>query len=279
VWVIACVGLASCSDKADSADASLQAENVGLVRNRDEFATAVAEYAGLVNDLDSVLRTPAGRRTREGELVDDKQRRRAILQRARELMNSLDSLSTRISKLEQEAQRSEASRKSSVASIAALKATISQLTEMRDRQTAQIERMTKQYDSLAVVSASNEHAAATFQAALADVVEQQESVYVAIGTASDLTRRGIVRKRGGVVGLGSTLVPILPFKPELFQARRMSGDTVIVFPDSSGEYRVLTAQNPQAARNHALGHLKGRLVIENPKLFWRDSRFLVVVKR
>jgi hypothetical protein len=150
---------------------------------------------------------------------------------------------------------------------------------MRDRQTAQIERMTKQYDSLAVVSASNEHAAATFQAALADVVEQQESVYVAIGTANDLTRRGIVRKRGGVVGLGSTLVPILPFKPELFQARRMSGDTVIVFPDSSSEYRVLTAQNPQAVRNHALGHLKEKLVIENPKLFWRDSRFLVVVKR
>lgn len=279
VWLIACVGLASCKDKPDPVKEHLQAENVGLVQSRDEFATAVAEYAGLVNDLDSVLRTPAERRTREGELIDDKQRRRAILRRARELRHSLDSLSARISSLEQAAQRSEGSRQSSAASNAALKATVNQLTEMRDRQTAEIERMTKQYDSLTVVSASHEHAAATFQAALADVAEQQESVYVAIGTANDLTRRGIVRKRGGVIGLGSTLVPVLPFKPELFQARRMSGDTVIVFPDSSGVYRVLTGQNSQAVRNHTLGHLKGSLVIENPKSFWRDSRFLVVVKR
>ncbi len=279
MWVIACVGLASCKDKPDPAKENLQAENVGLVQNRDEFATAVAEYAGLVNDLDSVLRTPAERRTREGELVDDKQRRRAILQRARELRHSLDSSLARISTLEQAAQRSDASKQSSVASIAALKATVSQLTEMRDRSATEIERMSKQYDSLAVVSASHEHEATTFHAALAEVVEQQESVYVAIGTADELARRGIVHKRGGVIGLGSTLVPVLPFKTGLFQARRMSGDTVIVFPDSSAEYRVLTGQNPQAVRNHALGHLKGRLVIENPKLFWRDSRFLVVVER
>jgi hypothetical protein len=277
--VIACVGLASCKDKPDPAEEHLQAENAGLVQKQDEFATAVADYASLVNDLDSVLRTPAERRTSAGDVVDDKQRRRAILQRARELRHSLDSLSERIASLEKSAQRSEASKQASAASLAALKATVNQLTEMRDRQTAEIERMTKQYDSLAVVSASNEHAAVTYRAALTDVVEQQESVYVAIGTPDELTRRGIVRKRGGVIGLGSTLVPVLPFKPELFQARRMSGDTVIVLPDSSGVYRALTGQNPQAVRNHALGHLKGRLVIENPKMFWRDSRFLVLVKR
>ena len=279
VWVMACAALASCKDKPDPVKENLLAENAALASNRDGFATAVAEYAGLVNELDSVLRMPAQRRTPEGDLVDDKQRRRAILKRARELMHSLDSLSTRIASLEQAARRSEDSRKSSVASIAALKATIDQLTEMRDRQTAEIGRMAKQYDSLAVVSASNQQAAATFQAALADVVEQQESVYVAIGTAGELTRRGIVRKRGGVVGVGSTLVPVLPFKLEEFQARRKTGDTVIVFPDSTAVYRVLTGQNPQAARSKDLGKLKGSLVIEDPKLFWRDSRFLVVVKR
>ncbi len=279
VWLVAFVGLASCKDKPDPVRENLQAENVGLVRNRDEFASAVAEYAGLVNDLDSVLSMPTERRNSEGELVDDKQRRRSILRRARELRHSLDSMSARISSLEEGAQRSGASREASLASIAALKATVNQLTEMRDRSTAEIERMTKQYDSLSVVSKSNEHAAVTYRAALTDVVEQQESVYVAIGTEKELRRRGIVRKRGGVVGLGSTLVPILPFKPELFEARRLSGDTVIAFPDSSGVYRVLTGQNPQAVRNHTLGDLKGRLVIENPKLFWRDSRFLVVVKR
>ena len=272
-------GLASCSDKPDPVVDTLAVENASLLRNRDAFAAAVAEYAGLVNDLDSVLSLPTERRTRDGELVDDRQRRRAILQRARELMRSLDSLSTRIATLEQAAQRSDASAKSSIASIQALRKTIDQLTEMRDRQTAEITRMTQQYDSLAVVSASNQQAAETFQAALADVVEAQESVYVAIGTPGEMTRRGVVRKRGGVVGLGSTLVPVLAFKVEQFQARRMSSDTVIVFPDSAGVYRVLTGQNPQGARGRDLGRLRGSLVIEDPKAFWRDSRFLVVVRR
>jgi len=277
--VIACVGLASCKDKPDPAKEHLQAENAGLVQKQDEFATAVADYAGLVNDLDSVLRTPAERRTHEGDVVDDKQRRRAILQRARELRHSLDSLSDRISTLEKSAQRSEASKQASAASIAALKATVAQLNEMSERQTTEIGRLTKQYDSLSVVSATNAHAATTYRTALDNVVEQQESVYVAVGTPNELTRRGIVRKRGGIIGLGGTLVPILPFKPELFQAKRMSADTVIVFPDTAGVYRVLTGQNPQAVRNHVLSNIKGELVIENPKLFWRDSRFLVVVKR
>jgi chromosome segregation ATPase len=281
-WLSACAGVVACSGKSDKtsgAPDSAQAERAGLIRDRDQFGTAVAEYAGLVNDLDSVLRTPTERKNSRGELVDDKQRRIDILRRARELRHALDSMSARVSTLEQSAQRSQAAQQSSIASIAALRATVSQLNEMSKRQAADIERMSQQYDSLSRVSASNEHNATTYRAALDDVVERQESVYVAVGTASDLARRGIVRKRGGFIGLGSTLVPVLPYRPDLFQAKRMSADTVIEFPDSTSTYRIITGQNPQGARSRSLGHLKGSLAIENPGLFWRDSRFLIVVRQ
>jgi hypothetical protein len=59
----------------------------------------------------------------------------------------------------------------------------------------------------------------------------------------------------------------------------MSADTVIDFPKPSATYRVVTGQNPEGAQGQPLSRLTGRLVIHDPKSFWRDSRFLVIVER
>ena len=254
------------------------AERLGLIRDKDNLGVAVAEYASMVNELDSVLRTSSDSKGREG-LVDDRERRRDLLQRARALRHSLDSMATRIDELETEARKSGAVNKSRLADIAALKATVTQLTEMSDRQRVEIQRMAASFDSLSQVSKANESQAATLQTALNENIERQESVYVAVGSSKDLRNRGIVRKRGGVLTIGETLVPVLPFKPESFMPLRMSADTVIDLPNASATYRVLTSQNPSGAADMPLSRIKGKLVIHDPKLFWRDSRFLVIVER
>ncbi|HEX6575254.1 MAG TPA: hypothetical protein VF042_09805 [Gemmatimonadaceae bacterium] len=254
------------------------AERLGLIRDKDNLGVAVAEYAGMVNELDSVLRTSSDPEGREG-LVDDRERRRDLLRRARALRHSLDSMATRIEHLETEARKSGAVNQSRLADIAALKATVTQLTEMSDRQRVEIQRMAASFDSLSRVSIANESHAATLQTALNENIERQESVYVAVGSSKDLSKLGIVRKRGGVLNIGETLVPVLPFKSELFTPLRMSADTVIDLPKSSATYRVLTTQNPGGAADMPLSRLKGKLVIHDPKLFWRDSRFLVIVER
>ena len=268
----------------DSKEKALQeqqrdsAERLGLIRDKDNLGVAVAEYASMVNELDSVLRTSNDSKGREG-LVDDRERRRDLLQRARSLRHSLDSMATRIDKLEAEARKSGSLNEARLADIAALKATVTQLTEMGDRQRIEIQRMAVSFDSLSQVSKANETHAATLQTALNENIERQESVYVAVGSSKDLSNRGIVRKRGGVLNIGETLVPVLPFKPELFMPLRMSADTVIDLPNSSATYRVLTSQNPGGAADMPLSRLKGKLVIHDPKAFWRDSRFLVIVER
>jgi chromosome segregation ATPase len=253
------------------------AEKSGLIRDRDNLGTAVAEYATMVNELDEVLRTSSDP-SREG-IVDDRQRRRELLRKARALRHSLDSMSTRIQQLETDARKSGAVSESRLAEIGALKATVTQLTQMTDRQRADIERLAASFDSLSHVSQANERTANTLQVALNENVERQESVYVALGSAKELTRAGIVRKRGGIIGVGETLVPILPFKTDLFRPLRMSADTVIEFPNPSATYRLVTGQNPEGAQGQALSRLTGRLVIHDPKVFWRDTRFLVIVER
>jgi flagellar biosynthesis/type III secretory pathway chaperone len=254
------------------------AERLGLIRDKDNLGAAVAEYAAMVNELDGVLRTSSDLKSREG-IVDDRERRRDLLRRARALRHSLDSMSTRIQELETQARKSGAVNESRLADIAALKATVTQLTQMSDRQRVEIERMAVSFDSLSQVSKANESHAANLQTALSENVERQESVFVAVGTSKELSRLGVVRKRGGVMGMGETLVPILPFKPVSFKPLRMSTDTLIELPKPSATYRVITAQNASAVQNGALSRITGKLVIHDPKLFWRDSRFLIIVER
>lgn len=251
----------------------------GLIRDRDNLGTAVAEYASMVNELDSVLRASSLRSGNPGDVVDDRQRRRDILRQARALRQSLDSMGKRIEQLESEARKLGASNRSRLAEISTLKATLSQLTNISDRQRAEIERLGLQYDSLSQVNQANARTAVSLQAALTEKVEEQESVFVAMGSAKDLARQGVIRKRGGLLGLGSTITANLPFNHALFKPLRMSADTVIELPNPSATYRVITSQNAGGAPGTALHRLSGKLVIQDPKLFWRDSRYLIIVER
>ena len=273
------LGCSSADKKSAELEKQLQAGDTALIRDRDNLGTAVAEYASMVNELDSVLRTSSGRSGKAGDVVDERERRRDILLRARELRHSLDSMGTRIQQLESQARKLGAANESKLADIAALKATVAQLNEISDRQGAEIGRMGLQYDSLSQVSQANARNAASLQAALTEKVEQQESVFVAVGSASELTRLGVIRKRGGVIGIGSTITPSLPFKQALFKPLRMSADTVIELPNPSETYRVITSQNAAGAGGAPLHRLSGKLVINDPKLFWRDARYLIIVER
>ena len=271
------LGCGSADKKA--AEAEKQPPDSGLIRDRDNLGAAVAEYASMVNELDSVLRASSLRSGNPGDVVDDRQRRRDILRQARALRQSLDSMGKRIEQLESEARKLGASNQSKLADISALKATLAQLTNISDRQRAEIVRMGLQYDSLSQVSQANERTAVSLQAALTEKVEEQESVFVAVGSAKDLTRQGVIRKRGGLIGLGSTITPNLPFNHALFKPLRMSADTVIELPKASATYRVITSQNAGGAAGASLHRLSGKLVIHDPKLFWRDSRYLIIVER
>jgi hypothetical protein len=279
ITLVLSVGCSSADKKSAELENQAQAGQADLVRDRDNLGIAVAEYAGMVNELDSVLRTSSARSGESGDIVDDRLRRREVLRQVRALRHSLDSMGSRIEQLESEARKLGASNQSRLADIGALRVTVAQLKDISDRQRTEIQRMGLQYDSLSQVSQTNARTAASLQTALTEKVEEQESVFVAVGSAKDLTRQGVIRRRGGIIGIGSTITPSLPFKQALFKPLRMSADTVIELPNPSVTYRVITSQNSSGAGGAALHRLSGKLVIHDPKLFWRDSRYLIIVER
>jgi hypothetical protein len=54
---------------------------------------------------------------------------------------------------------------------------------------------------------------------------------------------------------------------------------VIELPKPAATYRVITSQNAGGAGGAALHRLTGKLVIHDPRLFWRDARYLIIVER
>ena len=278
ITLVLSLGCSSADKKSDELE-NTPAGQADLVRDRDNLGTAVAEYAAMVNELDSVLRTSSSRTGQSGDVVDDRLRRREVLRQARALRHSLDSMGKRIEQLESEARKLGSANQSRLADIAALRATVAQLNDISDRQRAEIVRMGLQYDSLSQINLANARTAVSLQAALTEKVEEQESVFVAVGSAKDLTRQGVIRRRGGIVGMGSTITPSLPFQQALFKPLRMSADTVIELPKPSATYRVITSQNAAGAGAEALHRLSGKLVIRDPKVFWRDARYLIIVER
>ena len=114
------LGCNSADKKSAELEKQKAAGQADLIKDRDNLGTAVAEYASMVNELDSVLRISSMRSGRPGDVVDDRQRRRDILRQARALRHSLDSVGNRIQKLESEARKLGSTSQSRLADIAVL---------------------------------------------------------------------------------------------------------------------------------------------------------------
>lgn len=99
------------------------------------------------------------------------------------------------------------------------------------------------------------------------------TVYVAVGTRKDLTTRGIVAPRGGLLGLGRTLAPTGRFDPAVFSPLDTDAQTIVRAP--AKRVQVLSAQAPGSYELRQVGE-QTELHILDPKEF-RKVRQLVIV--
>jgi hypothetical protein len=106
------------------------------------------------------------------------------------------------------------------------------------------------------------------------VIAQQNTIYYAIGTTKELKNKGVIMKEGGVLGVGGT--------------ETLKPNTNISYFTSSDMYSIhglaLYSKLDKIITTHPSGSytIKGdkkadSLIITNQKLFWSESKFLVVV--
>jgi uncharacterized coiled-coil protein SlyX len=120
--------------------------------------------------------------------------------------------------------------------------------------------------------------------ALADSLNR---VYYVVGTRDELKEKGIVVEEGGGRVLfilwrtGKSLAPARDLDPVHFTVVDRRATTEIPLPDSTVEYRIVSRNDLDALATPHNGNKLGkvpRLEIAQPERFWRNSRFLIIVR-
>ncbi len=111
------------------------------------------------------------------------------------------------------------------------------------------------------------------------LVVEQNTVYWVAGKQDDLIRRGVIERRGGMLGIGRTTVLSRTLDATEFTAGDRRELLEITLPDPTKTYRIVSPNDLTGLdAAPADGKFKGTIRIANPTAFWRTSRFLVFVE-
>jgi phenylpyruvate tautomerase PptA (4-oxalocrotonate tautomerase family) len=264
------------------------AQAAALSAEKDSLLSEVVATSQFIGDVSAQLeqvRTNAPMAARDGEMesLSPTEQRAALLQRVTELTARI--------------KEAEASMASSRRRISALTAGNSALTAKYDSTIASFQQLieTQKAEVVALVDRvtaltaentqlkeANVQLASEREALTADretLVAEQNTVYWVAGSKAELLERGIIEQRGGMLGIGRTLVLARTIDTEDFEAadRRELGE--IPLPDSTKNYRIVSPNDLAGLDSTPVGgKFKGSMRISAPETFWRPSRFLVLVE-
>jgi phenylpyruvate tautomerase PptA (4-oxalocrotonate tautomerase family) len=264
------------------------AQAAALSAEKDSLLSEVVATSQFIGDVSAELdqvRTgaPVAARAGEMESLSPTEQRAQLLQRVTELTARM--------------KEAEASVAASRRRIALLTAGNSALTAKYDSTIAAFQGLIEQQkgevvalmDRVTALTAENTQLkeanvqlASEREALTADretLVAEQNTVYWVAGSKAELLERGIIEQRGGMLGIGRTLVLSRTIDTEDFEAadRRQLGE--IALPDSTKNYRIVSPNDLAGLDSTPVGgKFKGSMRISAPETFWRPSRFLVLVE-
>lgn len=212
--------------------------------------------------------------------------RKVVVARITHLVAKLDSVQARLASTRARAQKLSQQDAGLMAQVATYQKSIADLQQAAEKQrgefqavinkqTTQIAQLNTQVDTLNQV-----------RTALTDTVGQltteKNTVYYVVGTQEELIQQGILTKEGSrrflLVG-SRTIAPARELDPSKFTKIDRLANRTIVLPDG-GEYEILSRQNIAyaAPAGEKDGKILGALTITQPEQFWKNSRFLIIVR-
>lgn len=164
--------------------------------------------------------------------------------------------------------------------------TITNYERILENQRAQIATLTARIDTLETANVMLAADLDTLSATVDTLRAETSTVYYVVGTKDELLERGVVEEEGGARFLfifgkrGKTLVPARDLDPSAFTALDKYEVTQIPLPDSTARYRIASRHPLEYLANplNDDGKLVGAVDIAAPDAFWRNSRYLIVVR-
>jgi len=246
---------------------------------------ATAQFISEVNaEIDKVRSgQPVASRTNEMETLTPTQARAQLVGRVTELTSRVRDAETRLAQSRQRitaltAGNSDLSRK--------LDSTVSSFQTLLDNQKSEIVALVDQVTSITSQNAqlreSNLQLAEERAALAADkdaLMAEQNTVYYVAGRKDDLLRRGIIIQRGGMLGIGRTSILARTLDASEFTSADRRALAEVALPDPGKSYRLVSPNDISGLDDVPQdGKFKGMLKISAPEVFWRPSRFLVLVE-
>ncbi len=264
--------------------ASISSEKDSLLKEVVATSQFIAEVNG---ELDKVKGgQPIVKAGGEMETMSPTEARQALAERVKGLTERLRESEERLAQSRRRVSQLTANNATMQAQMASFDSTIKSFQVIIDNQKAeivalldQVSTLTSENMALRETNVALETERNTLSQDKAALTTEQNTVYWVAGKKDDLLKRGIIEQRGGMLGIGKTQVLARTLDAGEFTAVDRREMSEITLPNPAKSYRIITTNDVsglEAAPKD--GKYKGALKIANPEVFWRPSRFLVLVE-
>lgn len=271
-------------DKQMAQSASISSEKDSLLKEVVATSQFIAEVNG---ELDKVKNNqPVARAAGETEQLSPMQQRQALAERVKALTERLRESEERLAQSRRRVGQLTASSATMSAQMASFDSTIKQFQIIIDNQKGEIVALLEQVGALTSENMALRETNTQLEVQRVALSEQttmltteQNTVYWVAGKKDDLLKRGIIEQRGGMLGIGKTQVLARTLETGEFTSIDRLSVLEITLPNPAKSYRIITTNDMTGLdAPPSDGKFKGSIRISSPEVFWRASKFLVLME-
>lgn len=295
IFLMAAAAVLTLSGCVSKKDYEKELEQVKLISaEKDSLLKDVMATSQFIADVNTELArvrdAKAGKPVvgASGELtsLSPSEQRAQMLERIKTLTDRVNDAEARLAASRQRVATVTGDNKALTTQLAQFDSTITAFKSIIENQKAEIASLTAQVTALqgenVVLKTEKAQLTVEKEALTTEKVAltvERNTVYYVIGTKDELRKKGIIVKRGGLLGIGSTDIPATTLNPADFTSIDKTTTTEIPLPKADKSYRVLSRQDlggtdPVAPK----GGYKGSIKIANVEQFWSASKFLIIVQ-
>ncbi len=265
--------------------ASISSEKDSLLNEVVQTSQFIAEVN---TELDRVRSGQAAvAKPGEMEAMSPTQQRQALAERVKALTDRMRESEERLAQSRRRVGQLTSNNATLQAQMSSFDSTIKSFQRLIDTQkeeivalVAQVQTLTSENTALRETNVMLESQRASLELERSALTTEQNTVYWVAGKKDELRRAGVIELRGGMLGIGRTPVPARTLDAADFTAGDRTQLTELVLPDSTKTYRIITTNDIAGLVSPPTdGRFKGRLAIASPEVFWRPSRFLVLIEQ
>jgi len=114
---------------------------------------------------------------------------------------------------------------------------------------------------------------------IAQKTKELHTAYVAVASKDVLKDKGVVEKKGSILGLGGRWIETGKFDPDVFREIDVTQELEVPIPAPAGKVRVVTGQPKESYEivSGGPGSKSSKLAVKDPSAFWKGDRYLVVM--